>query len=270
MKKFIFIGVVVLVLLFLITIYLYPRKQQCYNTIPKKIWTFWDDEEIPEIVKTCMDSWRRHCPDYEITLLNKESTKHIAEYKRAHDMIQRYSDFVRLDILSKEGGIWLDASIYLNGPMDWVHTGHEFVGFSYDLYKVKDEWPGLENWFIAASPNSEFIKDWFEEFKRINDYDDTKDYLESVRNQGIDFSKIEGDYLLQHIAAQKCIQTKKYDMSIISADKDAFRHLYENNWDEKKTMEKVCRGEFPKDQKLLKLRGQDRPLATDECLKNIN
>ena len=92
------IYTILLAVVIILFVILLSRKK--YYVIPKKIWTFWDGEP-PEIVKTCMDSWRKHCPGYQITLLNKESTPHINQYKRAHDMIQRYSDFVRIDVLSK-------------------------------------------------------------------------------------------------------------------------------------------------------------------------
>lgn len=258
------IYTILLAVVIILFVILLSRKK--YYVIPKKIWTFWDGEP-PEIVKTCMDSWRKHCPGYQITLLNKESTPHINQYKRAHDMIQRYSDFVRIDVLSKEGGIWIDASTYLNGPLDWVHTGHEFVGFSMEPYEARDDWPGLENWFLAASPDSQFIKDWYEEFKKINDYEKIEDYLADVTNQGIDFTRLNGFYLVQHVAAQKCIQTKQYDISAMSAKQDAFRYLFDHEWDSKPAMEKACRGEYA-DQKIIKMRGNERPHATPDCFKD--
>jgi mannosyltransferase OCH1-like enzyme len=48
--------------------------------IPKIIWSFWDGEQ-PPIVKACIDSWRRMAPDYEIRILDKESTKDLQKYK---------------------------------------------------------------------------------------------------------------------------------------------------------------------------------------------
>ena len=48
-----------------------PKKP----TIPKKIWTFWDNTNLPDTVVKCIDSWHRYNPDYEITVLSKASIK---------------------------------------------------------------------------------------------------------------------------------------------------------------------------------------------------
>jgi mannosyltransferase OCH1-like enzyme len=45
--------------------------------IPKKIWTFWDNDDIPDIVQKCIHTWKKHNPNYEITVVTKKS---LSEY----------------------------------------------------------------------------------------------------------------------------------------------------------------------------------------------
>ncbi|WP_213065924.1 capsular polysaccharide synthesis protein, partial [Acinetobacter stercoris] len=47
------------------------------NNIPKVIWVFWYDENIPDLVQKCILNIRRINFDYEVKLLNK---KNIVEY----------------------------------------------------------------------------------------------------------------------------------------------------------------------------------------------
>jgi len=96
---------------------LWSRRSEKYTeSIPKNIWTYWDSEELPDFVSKCIDKWRRLHPDWSIVVLNPNNLKDylpetdIFKLKFA-DTIPRQSDFVRLHILSKFGGVWADASV---------------------------------------------------------------------------------------------------------------------------------------------------------------
>lgn len=81
------------------------------------IFTFWESEkEMPEYIKMCIESWKKHLSNYEIVILNYSN---LDEYigKDFYDRIlfEKFTIFqqtcaIRAAVLEKHGGIWMDAS----------------------------------------------------------------------------------------------------------------------------------------------------------------
>jgi hypothetical protein len=172
------LGVLLFTILILFIIFV---SSQSNKKIPKIIWTFWDGSEKPLLVKKCMETWKKWAPDYEIHVLDKESTKHIQKFKRSSDSIQRYTDFVRLDVLSKYGGIWMDASIYLTRSLDWIYEDDsEFIGYKCIGQQSEPDIPVIDSWFLACTPDCNYMKDWYEEFKHMDSFDTVGEYLSTL------------------------------------------------------------------------------------------
>lgn len=94
--------------------------------IDRKIHCFWfSGEKKPEDYQRCIDSWKRICPDYEIMEWNAQNydcektlfTKQAYE-KRKWAFI---SDYARLDVIYRYGGIYLDMDVeLLKRPDAWL------------------------------------------------------------------------------------------------------------------------------------------------------
>lgn len=91
--------------------------------IPKKIHYCWfSGNPIPEPLQSCIASWRKFCPEYEIIRWD-ESNYDVS--KRPY-MQQAYArrkwgyipDYARLDILYRHGGIYLDTDVELLRGLD--------------------------------------------------------------------------------------------------------------------------------------------------------
>jgi hypothetical protein len=252
------------------------------NMIPKKIWTFWNGE-IPNVVNKCINTWKKYNPEYKITLLNKENlSQYLPELDISNmkniDSDARLSDIIRLNILAKEGGIWSDASIICLQPFDWINDLHnkedsEFVGYYIDSFTIpqyKDKSPVIESWFFACVPQSKFVCDWRDEFSKITKFNSINDYLNDLKSQSVNFQNIAmPNYLTIHISAQKVLQgNKKYKLSLVKAEDDAFKYLTQNGWDSKKAIKNLvdCTNEPIKSNsscsflqgKIIKLRGDER------------
>ena len=215
------------------------------SKIPNIIWTFWDGE-LTDTVTKCIDSWRHYNPTYKINILNKSNYFHyiddnIDAIKHSADSMARYSDYIRLAILSKYGGLWLDASIICHHPFSWVHgvqnkLNVDMIGYYFDQStypEYKEISPVIESWFFACIPNSQFVTDWKEEFFSTSTYDTIDEYIENVRNQEVSFQNIsEPIYLTIHISAQKILQKNidKYDICLFSACSGPFVSLCSTNW----------------------------------------
>lgn len=256
------------------------------NPIPKKIWTFWDTPDIPEIVHKCIETWKKHNPHYEIIVLNKQNISHylpevdFSKIKHIHNKSpEKFSDMVRLHTLAKYGGIWSDASIICLKPYDsWIpplqkKKNSEFVGFyidSFTLPEYKEKSPVVENWFFACTSDSVFVEDWLKEFRRISDFNTVEEYVEDVKSQGVNVQNISStSYLSMHVACQKVLQqpNTSYRLELIKAEDTAFRYLTKNEWNSDTAIQNLLECKEPNkkrddceflDSPIIKLRGSDR------------
>jgi hypothetical protein len=206
--------------------------------IPKIIWTFWDGD-LTDLITLCIDSWKRHNPNYEIIILNKENIHQYlptfnSDLKHAND-IRHYSDIVRIHILEKYGGIWSDASIICYDSYDWIldvqqENEVEFVG--YWINDDLDDSPVIENWFFAATPKSEIITDWKNELMKSQEYNSKDDYINYLLDN-CNAEKIDNPpYLWMHVAMQKILQENKnkYKYKLFPAREGPFKYLEDNEW----------------------------------------
>jgi hypothetical protein len=196
------IIIIIIILLILILINLNYK-------IPKIIWSYWDGPKN-EMVEKCISSWNKMCPDYKIVILNNENLQNyiqddVLNLKFA-DSPARTSDFIRLAVLEKHGGIWIDATTILTQPLDWVHNGREFTGYYKEGNMTRKEYPCIESWFLACTPGSQFIALWKDEFFKINNYNSIKEYVDTA---GVDMQNIgEREYLTIYVAVQKVLQNQ--------------------------------------------------------------
>lgn len=102
--------------------------------IPKKIHYCWlSGEEFPPMIANCIDSWKRHMPDYEFVLwdTNKFDVNSVLYVKQAYE-VKKYafaSDYIRLFALYTEGGIYLDSDIQVFKRFDDLLEREGFTGF---------------------------------------------------------------------------------------------------------------------------------------------
>ena len=211
--------------------------------IPKIIWSFWGSRKYPETVKRCIESWRWYNPGYKINVITPRTIrrffheKNILKLRHAKESLARLSDFVRLNVLYKHGGIWIDASTLCTEPFDdWykrigVKSGTEFVGYYNSMFTSRRRYPVIESWFFACAKRSPFVRRWRDEFMRINDFEEVDDYLDEVEKI-ISFQNIpkydDPNYLAIHVAAQVVLQWERYptrNMIILRAESGPLKYL---------------------------------------------
>lgn len=102
--------------------------------IPRKIHFCWFSEEpYPETVKTCIDSWKRFLPQYELVLWDSKRAKaaHIPWIDKALEE-KRWAfaaDAVRLYAIYTEGGIYLDSDVEVLKNFDPLLERDYFFGY---------------------------------------------------------------------------------------------------------------------------------------------
>lgn len=109
-------------------------KEQKDTYIPKKIHCFWlGDAELDDMAKKCIESWKKYCPDYEICLWTKNNydvTKNAYMYEAYKNRKWAYAtDYARLDVLYREGGIYFDLDLELYNNIDCLLSNRFFAGF---------------------------------------------------------------------------------------------------------------------------------------------
>ncbi|WP_169896764.1 glycosyltransferase family 32 protein [Clostridium chromiireducens] len=107
------------------------------DKIPKIIHYCWfGGNEIPEFERKCIESWKKFCPEYEVKLWNEDNYDvHKKPYVReAYDNKQYafVSDYVRLDVVYKYGGIYFDTDVEVIRPLSSLLKNHAFAGFQHN------------------------------------------------------------------------------------------------------------------------------------------
>jgi hypothetical protein len=252
------------------------QPQQQYE-IPKILYTFWDSpDNLPFLVKTCIESWKRHCPGYDVRVMNYENTKHIPI--RHRDSHARYSDFVRLHCLSETGGVWLDASIFMNTNLETFIKQGFFNAYYLNDWTTNKNWPVIESWFIAAPKGCPFLLDWKNEFFRANEFENMGEYVDDLlvdkEVDPQDIHHIMLHYVAIHVAAQYCLQKKKTkyeNMNFIRAETDAYMYLSKNDWNSSKAVDDLCTNVKP-ESNIIKFRGPERDeiQKKEDCVSKLS
>ena len=161
--------------------------------VPSIIWTCWLQgiEQAPELVKACLASQKRCLNTGEHRALSVEIYHKWVEipdfieqkYKKGIIPAALFTDILRLAVLKKYGGIWMDASVLCTGfdnevlKKQWDSImGTELTIPRYYARGAKVAM-GLSNWFIAAKPNNVIISAVYDMLVAYwRDFDCTIDY----------------------------------------------------------------------------------------------
>lgn len=107
--------------------------------IPKVIHFCWFGKgEKPKLAKKCIASWKKYCPEYEIIEWNEENFDvHMNGYTSMCYEQKKYaflSDYVRLYVVAKHGGIYFDTDVELLRTPDDLLEYESFFGFENNEY----------------------------------------------------------------------------------------------------------------------------------------
>ena len=136
--------------------------KQAPTEVPKIIWTCWwqGEENLPPTVKRCIESIRKYCPDYELRIITADN---MSDYVKLPDYIMQkhrkgyilrahLADILRMALLVKYGGIWMDATVFLTAPLPSYIVNSSFFSFHcHELYQ-------FQIWLIKAAAGNLLIK----------------------------------------------------------------------------------------------------------------
>lgn len=134
----------------------------------KTIWTSWwqGEDNAPQLVKACWKSQRQYMPDgWRHIVITKDNYKeyitlpeHIME-KMERGLIPQalFSDLIRLELLIKYGGVWMDSTVLCTEP----HYPQSLLAcplFMFQYRGANGEFQGFSNWFISAQRGNKALK----------------------------------------------------------------------------------------------------------------
>jgi hypothetical protein len=136
----------------------------------KKIWVLWlqGSDNVPEIVKLCINSIIKNKSECEVNLLDESNLaeyidipKYILDfYKEGNISNAHFSDIIRIMLLKKYGGIWLDATCLVTRPIPMnileftTYNAKGIAEFPFSSYWFElDHWEG---YFLSGKKNDLF------------------------------------------------------------------------------------------------------------------
>lgn len=168
------------------------------------IWQLWfqGGEAAPVIVKRCLDSVQKYTKDRKIIILTQSNIYEyvdIPQYildKKAQGIISNthFSDILRICLLEKYGGTWIDATVLLTGKIPIEILEQNFFAFSVPENHPNYKFHLFSSWFMHAQPGHAFLKSFkkslFEYWKYENsliDYFTLHLIIYNIIHSDIDF-----------------------------------------------------------------------------------
>jgi mannosyltransferase OCH1-like enzyme len=143
----------------------FPTQNLEKPKIPKVINYCWfGGKPMPQLCLECMESWNKHLPDYEIVRWDESNSPLdaapfvIDAYKE--EMWAFVSDYVRVNVLLKTGGIYLDTDMMVFKSLDPFLCYSAFAGF--------ENQDNVNLGIFEAEPNHPFLQaclDWYNSHK---------------------------------------------------------------------------------------------------------
>lgn len=163
------------------------------NSLPRvsssKVWICWLQgmEKAPTVVKRCYESVRDNLTDREVVLITAENMNQFVQFpdyilekwKRGIITHTHLTDLLRLELLIKYGGMWLDATVLCTEKEKNIPR----YFFDSDLFFFQSLKPGrdgealyISSWLMSAKTNNKILmaaqKMCYEYWKTNNSMDD--------------------------------------------------------------------------------------------------
>lgn len=160
-----------------------PSRAHTGEVRQRTIWAYWAQgyDDMPDFFKLCVSTWQHYNPHWDVRIV-QQSTVH--EYlseaelpNRFYQMVshQTASDAVRLGLMARYGGVWMDVSILLRTDLDslcWNALAQKdraaavfyHPHYGTDEFEQKDL---TESWFLATLPGNPFFLKWRDLFREL-------------------------------------------------------------------------------------------------------
>ncbi|AGA70310.1 mannosyltransferase OCH1-like enzyme [Desulfitobacterium dichloroeliminans LMG P-21439] len=131
------------------------KEVQGISLIPKTLHYCWfGGGELSAFMQDCIASWRQYNPEYEIICWNEDNYDvYQTSYMRqayGNEKFAFVSDYARLDILYRYGGVYLDTDVEVVKCFDNLLYNQAFISYA--------EWPLLNSAIVGSVPGHETLR----------------------------------------------------------------------------------------------------------------
>ncbi len=238
--------------------------------LPKKVYAYWDNLGSNPIIQAHLDGWKNALPeDWEVIILNKVNVKDYVgnDFMTRYGKLDatRFADFLRLELLSRFGGVWMDGSVVMINAsfleeyhQKMMSDHYDACMYELDLRTLDKKYPYLENWFIMAPKGSPLINDMYKEFDKSFQMGFLKYKTDILIPSGVELEKTLGygqrTYLMQHAIIHYLLhQGKKYNILINDAKESMFRIHCDTEWKDDKIINFILNNDNWKNYYAIKL-----------------
>lgn len=134
--------------------------------LPRIAWMLWFQgwDAAPDVARACLDNVRCANPDWRVVALDADNLRdHLPS--ETLDWIDALpatptgrSNLVRLLLLQRHGGVWLDATCLCATPLDaWIH---DLAGSGFFAFTAPASGNALATWFLASRPDATIVNAW--------------------------------------------------------------------------------------------------------------
>lgn len=106
-------------------------------------------DNAPLVVRKCYQSWQKHNAGWHPVFLDENNISDYITLKNTGVLQQAFSDIVRINLLAKYGGVWVDATCFCNRPLDEWLAEQMSTGFFAFNRPAPDRM--ISSWFIASA-----------------------------------------------------------------------------------------------------------------------
>ena len=240
-------------------------KEEIYNAktvetlSSNKVWMYWGQGMLnaPILVKKCYQSIKENIENKEIILLDDNNYR---EYVSFPEYIQEkidkgiitkthFSDLLRLELLIKYGGTWIDATVYCSG------NNYETFMFESDLFFFQCLKPGrdghrlsMSSWFLTSKANNNILKltrkllySYWKKHKKMMDYFLLHDFMQIALEEFVDdwkeiipvdnatehilllnFNETYNEKVWKYLKSQRAFHKLSYKMEIDDIKQDSY------------------------------------------------
>lgn len=166
--------------------YRYSNNSDMVKPKIDQIWFFWWTglDNAPPIVKMCIESIQRNFKYGKVTVITSENymkftsiPSYVIEKFNAHKFkVVHFTDIYRTSLLASKGGMWIDATIFVNKEisMDWFNYPFYTIHFDDDFDLIFGKWCGFiqSSYINCIVPKfvSEMLFAYWEKFDRLVPY----------------------------------------------------------------------------------------------------
>lgn len=140
------------------------RSRMLVHEHPKVIWWCWlqGKEQAPQIVKACFNSLKQ-LTGYSLVVIDNANWRDYVElpgyivdkWENKQIPPALFSDLLRLELLIKYGGTWIDSTVLCTGNVNDNYLDADVFLFQYT--KQGSIPVSISNWFISACSNNEVL-----------------------------------------------------------------------------------------------------------------